>query len=1621
MNNQKEILNTNKNKLLVNNSKNTTTNQKNNFNTSNFSKTQNIITINSLGKQPLLIYKKSPKKPSHSYDKKMKNQMKNFNDGGLKKKSLKHSNFALSNRKNKKNSHDKNNCLSAVKKSKKNNKVNNVNLKNKKKMTTSNKKPIIKNKTEYKINDNEIYFKEARNNIIKTPLYLNSEDNRNIIKNNYILNEDSQRYRNKLLDNIIKNTRYSKEKSENKFQKKLEPKDYFTQRKKIILQNYGIDYTKDDNDINGGLTRNVFKKGKKNISKNNKNNKLVKSTQISQFKGKNALDKINDNEIQTTKKSQIIKNKNNFNIGDDNSKNIKQLNNKPQIDQFEYLFKILNLKKNFKNKLKNKLDLINLGKNSKTNPTSFNNQIDSFQHKISKNSSSTSEEIEDEYPFAQKKSRRSKKEIKLFVKEQRIKEKKINKRNEMNKEKKLFIKYQKLCELHIENRNFLNGNSPNSKIKKRLSSNKHCKSRMELNEYYSGVSKSTIIDEKGFYLNILESQKIIVNKPDKNTFYLKLIKSSTNYDINKNNDFNESEVHKKNKKEGNKLKENKKSMKDNNNDKSKEKNVDKEKFLKGFSQKFELSNNKATEIEKKDDMYNIFDKKNIIKSMNIKGQNEDLDNLIKTEENEENHIINLNLDEQKKSNEKNENTVKININTNINKIMNKENKFNNDNDKKDILKQEYEKTNENNDNKKIEEQKQNEEKSEEKKEEKKEEEKIEEKKKIFYEPNKVVILMESIKLKIRKKIFKTVIKKIVNVDLLQHYYVAFSFFILICKQYSFKKIREYCMYKLFNTEMLQRKIFALVEFLSNFYKMKILEKIFNRSQRGYFKETIAFIMKSLIKPHLKKAFENLKNIEIINKANLEQNEKVSQQNLNEKSKEKIDLKKDQKLENIKKVIFEAEQNKNKELEKEVKKEVEQKLKEAELKIKEEEIKKKDQQLNEKAKQKDNIKAKLDIGKQEIIEDEKDEINNKQVLNILEKENKNENNQEIKYEELSCINILHQIKKNTETQNIKKENNQNEIENKKQKEQEKSKNANQKIDKIPKNENVPKNIDDNIIKSYMKNELKEEIKPVIDIVKEKNHLEIKSKEQNIPEKNIEEIITCKNTLNQIYNNFPIIKNEKKDDITIKILDENDSNLKKNENKIYHNELNNDSDITEKNILENNEKKLVNKEIDIKTNSNINVENRYKSNNYSSYEENNIINVNDNESNNSNEEEININLIQLKLKNKPEELSEKLTNEIINNILFSEIKELNLKIIPNKSVNNQIFNSVLSQSVLSNSESNNLENSLKKELISSVNSLEDSLSSSLGDSIISTYTNFSIFNKTIKDKKRENSLNFYIKSVAPRLIKLIRKEIFENYNRIYNNISKPIINNSSEVMVNLYNLKDEYLFKQNKKFPDNIEKISDIINKDKILKKFEPINKKLRIKDNLINDNYYDNFLNECIIEAVIDIIEGERLYGKNGEPLKWSQRLREISLKYDKNNPKKLADFVTKKLIDILGKKIGILSENYDNLNADQINEERKKRLIKLVKTDLEESDNLSENLELIETKLKIKVADIILDRVIYETVEILEHIKYKIERPDLYQYKSIYACTKLPQLKKLQRNNNDNKIIEKNEEDIMNI
>ena len=115
-----------------------------------------------------------------------------------------------------------------------------------------------------------------------------------------------------------------------------------------------------------------------------------------------------------------------------------------------------------------------------------------------------------------------------------------------------------------------------------------------------------------------------------------------------------------------------------------------------------------------------------------------------------------------------------------------------------------------------------------------------------------------------------------------------------------------------------------------------------------------------------------------------------------------------------------------------------------------------------------------------------------------------------------------------------------------------------------------------------------------------------------------------------------------------------------------------------------------------------------------------------------------------------------------------------------------------------------------------------------------------------------------------------------------------NNSEKLMISLA-LQDAELLRDNYKNIDNITSISKILDKEKILKTFEPINKKIRNNDNVASDNFYDKILNDCIIETAIEIINKERYYGKNGEPLKWSSRMHELAFKYKKNDPKKLAD------------------------------------------------------------------------------------------------------------------------------------
>ena len=381
------------------------------------------------------------------------------------------------------------------------------------------------------------------------------------------------------------------------------------------------------------------------------------------------------------------------------------------------------------------------------------------------------------------------------------------------------------------------------------------------------------------------------------------------------------------------------------------------------------------------------------------------------------------------------------------------------------------------------------------------------------------------------------------------------------------------------------------------------------------------------------------------------------------------------------------------------------------------------------------------------------------------------------------------------------------------------------------------------------------------------------------------------------------------------------------------------------------------------------------------------------------------------------SNDLTDEILKKLLSSEITSNKVKLIPHKSFKYELFTNLTgSQSNLSasyGSSGNNFKNDLGLLSLGQL-SLSDDFSS-LNDSIMSSYTAFSVFNRTIKDKKKEHSLNLYYRKIAPKLIKLIKEEIYLKYPRIYKNISTPLKNQSVGLMMSL-SLQDADMLRDNYKCILMKESIKNIIDKEKILKKFEPINIKIRSKDNLTSDNFYDSMLNECLVDTAIELINKERLYGENGDPLAWSSRTHELAFKYPKDDPKKLAKFVCSNLLKTLHFRVGLITENYDYMNAEQINNERDKRLIDNIKNELDEDEYQWRNLEMEETQLKVEIAELIMDQLYNENIEILEHIQYSRNRPDLYQNKSIYACEEIPKLS-FQQTTTENAAKDKDDED----
>ena len=158
-----------------------------------------------------------------------------------------------------------------------------------------------------------------------------------------------------------------------------------------------------------------------------------------------------------------------------------------------------------------------------------------------------------------------------------------------------------------------------------------------------------------------------------------------------------------------------------------------------------------------------------------------------------------------------------------------------------------------------------------------------------------------------------------------------------------------------------------------------------------------------------------------------------------------------------------------------------------------------------------------------------------------------------------------------------------------------------------------------------------------------------------------------------------------------------------------------------------------------------------------------------------------------------------------------------------------------------------------------------------------------------------------------------------------------------------------------------------------------------------------------------------MYGNLGDPLPWSSRTRTLKYKYDPSNPNSKHK-LSKRLEDILltniREKVGVLPENID-LDVDHLNAEREKRLlsaiskevINLIKKVAADCEDGWKSYELEETQVKLELSEMVLEQLLNEVVEIMEHVQLSRINPMLYHNKSIYACEEIPRLS-FQNNSN---------------
>ena len=1694
-----------------------------------FQKINSVNRINTFGSQPIIVYKKSMKnknqknlnktsKKNSRYEKinKSESETKIIADGNIEKKLQKFNSFS-----NTQKNFNNNKKIIKTKSFQKN-------------IILVEKDKKIKEEIERKknIDEQKLFSKTVRDSNMRPvfPKKINKQINstkdgiedKNINK----INEDKEKEdynmkKNLMMNQLVQNAvviemkKYQSIMNDNK--KNLE----------LIKNNKKREYLEEN-----GITTST-----EELTINEENNKINNDNNDKKNKKR-----INDESSHTKINNYLYQedmNKNN-NIPPISPK----IKNKPEIEQFEYLMKIKEEKKKiisemrkiYKPKLNKNENIFQ--KNNVISPKVYpsfrkNNKI--LYEEENKTSNDT---LEHSYSLKDRKNHRTTQEIHKYLKEKKLKYKQIEETKQLEKNKKLFVRFKNLYNLNMKdnniNKEMLSDNiNMNFKINKKLkieerkdayiepeeenntnefvdknnvifSNNdkyNNTRKKREINDYYIGNdstirnnNNSTLVDVNEYYLNVLESQQLLVNSKLK-----KIEDENTNENVNDNIQI---------------INEENKNEEDN-------ENIE----LNKPKSNLKLNENEINSMSISKDQIKKITEKEITKTSNSKKVTEEILNTSSIEELKlkinttlrraniflsKQNITNNNITENTTSN--NQNNINSHTNTNTN---NNVNNFNSKDLKEDDEEKEItEKENIINDDKeKVEADNNNNIKDEKLEEEKNnltnnEEINIEPKEEIKkpLDSRLVLNLIEVIKFIIQRKTFVILYESYIKHAIYQQYNVAFSFFVGICKQYAFKKLEEYYNYKTYNYAFRQllrpfnrfnfkyfvscfhmrKKVEYLNVLLTKMIKFKTLERIYLYGQyiqedeeEKAFRMIIMKIMNTLIRPHLIEAFYTIKGNGQI-KENYEEddlNSNLSDEKIEEKDKEEKeenevnfnisddeDIMSEKSFNNKLNGLL----NKSEEIKTEEKNNILNNIISSNSEYKKEENNqsiesKKENNLNE------SFEEKIDINNERRKNDSSLKMNSYlyESLDSSHKSSLSIEPNSLDNDKLHKLKLL-LLEKN---KNFEKELNDNynidEIY---------MGNSSKKSDKslqefVKLGKNASKSLSDMMEEnSYQKSPI-EDNRNFNNLKKTLRSQISEGKNEKLKEEGNKVINETKDTkeVTDDSNTFNLNTNNKSDNDKIKIGFDTNSNSEIKKSNIQNIKINNiqkkidyEEEDEEKNEIS--IPKEENKEIKEKENERPNksmkilknykiIEKHEKLENLITDEgkqksEDDIVQIpetkkikiplikiindsNDSSSENKNSKE------EIKSKNEynnifenPSKFTDELVDQIVNEIILSEIKSPKIKLLPNKKYK---FEKFMKKSTNNNNNSSQSNNSLANSCnsagnIRDVHHSRSSLSQislhedlfSLNDSLNSNYSVFSVFNKTIKDKKKEHSLHLYFNKICPKLISYLHSEIIKKYSKIYDNISIEKKNNSEKLMISLV-LQDAQMLRNNYRRITCKESLEKILDKKEILKTFAKFNKQIRQEDNITTDNYYDNMLNECILETALELIEKERYYGETGNPLKWSNRTRDIKFNWEKNDSKKFADYICKNILKIIHNRIGLINDNYSYLNQDEINYEREKRLLATIKGDLNKSEVQWKNLEMEETQLKVESSEIILDQLYNEVIEILEHIQYNRISPELYQNKSIYACEEIPKLSFQQTTTEDVGMHEGEDNDMLNI